>query len=215
MLPTIQIGNTVWVNKFIVGLRIYNPFSSNNPYLRLIKFKKIKTNDIVLFNVPYIYSPDSGIKMDFNTKLCKRVLGAPGSRIGAVDGHFWNNSSSNPIGVLEEQEKLRWMYDSLFIWKHSFDVVPLSFPQWNIKNWGPILVPQKGMKISLDNFTRELYRQVIEYEKGEPLDNTETEYVFNGNYYFVVGDNVADSYDSRYWGFLPENFIIGIVCKID
>ena len=37
------------------------------------------------------------------------------------------------------------------------------------------------------------------------------EYTFDNNYYFVIGDNVIDSFDSRYWGFLPEDFVIGIV----
>ena len=36
-------------------------------------------------------------------------------------------------------------------------------------------------------------------------------HVFLNNYYYVVGDNVTDSYDSRYWGVLPENYIIGVV----
>jgi signal peptidase I len=65
--------------------------------------------------------------------------------------------------------------------------------------------------MALDGFTRELYRKVIEYETGTPLDESLTEYTFQGNYYFAVGDNAMSSFDSRYWGFIPEDFIIGIV----
>jgi len=117
-----------------------------------------------------------------------------------------------PVGVLEEQEKLRWMFDSLFIWRQSYDVIPLSSKDWNIKNWGPLLVPAKGMTVKLDSLTQELYRPVIEYETDLSLDESLKEYTFLDDYYFVVGDNAMDSYDSRYWGFIPKDFIIGVVC---
>ena len=103
------------------------------------------------------------------------------------------------------------MFDSVFIWQKCYDVIPLSMPKWNIKNWGPLVVPAKGLTIILDDFLRELYRQVIEYETGKDLDEALTEYSFREDYYFAVGDNAMDSYDSRYWGFIPEKFIIGIV----
>ena len=104
------------------------------------------------------------------------------------------------------------MFDSLFIWRQSYDVIPLTRDEWNIKNWGPLTVPSKGLTVELDSFTLELYRQVIEYETDLALDENPGEYTFKENYYFVVGDNAMDSYDSRYWGFIPESFIIGVVC---
>ena len=82
---------------------------------------------------------------------------------------------------------------------------------WNIKNWGPLIVPAKGMTIEIDDQTRELYRQIIEFETKKELDNNCTKYTFIGDYYFAVGDNAINSNDSRYWGFIPEDFIIGIV----
>ena len=72
-------------------------------------------------------------------------------------------------------------------------------------------MPAKGLTVTLDDFTRELYRKVIEYETGGPLDESLKEYTFRGDYYFAVGDNAMSSFDSRYWGFIPEDFIIGIV----
>ena len=103
------------------------------------------------------------------------------------------------------------MFDSVFIWNDNYDVIPLTLHRWNIKNWGPLVVPEKGMKVSLDGFTRELYRQVIEYETGDVMSDDLEEYSFKGDYYFALGDNSMNSYDSRYWGFIPEEFIIGIV----
>ena len=115
------------------------------------------------------------------------------------------------------------MFDGFFRMTNSYEVIPYSHSDWNIKNWGPVIVPAKGQTMILDDFTRELYRKVIEYETGEPLDITLneytfqkdyyfavgdnamstdsiTEYTFRKDYYFAVGDNVISSFDSRYWG---------------
>jgi signal peptidase I len=94
---------------------------------------------------------------------------------------------------------------------NSYEAVPFKRKDWNRKNWGPVIVPASGLTMSLDDFTRELYRKVIEYETGKPLEESVAEYTFKKNYYFAVGDNAMSSYDSRYWGFIPEDFIIGIV----
>ena len=72
-------------------------------------------------------------------------------------------------------------------------------------------MPAKGVTATLDVFSRELYRQIIEKETGEILTDSITEYTFRKDYYFAVGDNAISSFDSRYWGFIPEDFIIGIV----
>ena len=186
MAPTIQPGERICVIK------------------RLCFMQKVMPNDIIIFNKP--------VNAKGEDVYCKRVLGCPGDRIGAVDGHCWNDKVLRPIGVVGEQEKLRWMFDGFFTMSNSFEVFPFTRKDWNLKNWGPITVPATGLSVSLDVFTRELYRQVIEFETGKTLEDTVTEYIFRGNYYFAVGDNAMSSFDSRYWGFIPEDFIIGIVC---
>lgn len=216
MMPTIQVGEKVVVSKVWHGLRLYNPYSKKRDrFVRLKGISRIEPNDIILFNVPFVNDPLYGIVMDWNVKYCKRVLGVPGDRIGTSDGHCWNDRVLCPVGVVDEQEKLRWMFDSLFIWRQTYDVIPLYSNEWNIKNWGPVIVPAKGMTVKLDSLTRELYRQVIEYETDLSMDDNLKEYTFIDDYYFVVGDNAMDSYDSRYWGFIPQDFIIGVVCGKD
>ena len=89
---------------------------------------------------------------------------------------------------------------------------------------GPLYVPKMGVSIELNMYNYKLYRLIIEYETGEKLrfkDGRATlngesidEYEFKGNYYFFCGDNVADSKDSRYLGFVPEEFIVGVVNRI-
>lgn len=184
MAPTIQPGERVRVVK-LFGLR------------------KIRPNDIIIFDKPVAASKEE--------LYCKRVLGCPGDRIGAVDGHCWNDQYLKPVGVIEEQEKLRWMFDGFFRMANSFDVIPFTESDWNIKNWGPLIVPAKGLTMTLDDLTRELYRRVIEYETAGTLADSVNEYTFLKDYFFVVGDNTMSSFDSRYWGFIPEEFIKGIV----
>ena len=212
MLPTIELEESVYVWKPLYGWRLYG-FRSKSPkhFYRIHGFRDIVPGDVILFNLPYIGNNIEKIAFNSKEEYCKRVLGTPGDRIGAVDGHYWNDKYLKPVGVLEEQERLRWMFDGYFRMINSYEVIPYSDSDWNIKNWGPVIVPAKGQTMSLDDFTRELYRKVIEYETGEPLDETLKEYTFQKDYYFAVGDNAMSSFDSRYWGFIPEDYIIGIV----
>jgi signal peptidase I len=90
---------------------------------------------------------------------------------------------------------------------------------WNVDNYGPIIIPKKGWTVKLDSLTFPLYERCIRvYEhnkveiKGKAIlingIKTNT-YTFNLNYYWVIGDNLHDSEDSRYWGFVPEDHVVG------
>lgn len=213
MEPTIITGKRVFVNKSLMGARIgfgHIGKSNHMGFYRLKGIRDVNPNDIICFNFPH--KNENLTAMGLGDEIyCKRVLGCPGDRIGAVDGHCWNDKVLRPIGVVEEQEKLRWMFDGFFKITNSFEVLPHAKNNWNLKNWGPIIVPAKGMTIDCNDNTRELYRQVIEYETGVTLEDSVEEYTFHNDYYFAVGDNAMSSFDSRYWGFIPEDFIIGIV----
>lgn len=215
MNPTLVPGDNVWVNKMLYGPRIYKSFDFEDHAplncFRLPGLRKIKPGDVICFNNPLGYDKWTVIEFKINYVYCKRVVGTPGDTIGIKDGITWNNNYNGVIGVIDNQIAIRNTPDSI-LWRTAFmGTMPFTRPMWTMKNFGPLYIPEKGVTIELDSIGRAIYGPVIEYETGSWPTYEMTSHTFIHDYYFAFGDNSLDSNDSRYWGFIPEDFIIGIV----
>ncbi|WP_019539957.1 signal peptidase I [Proteiniphilum acetatigenes] len=223
MEPAIVPGDYVLVNKLAYGARLFDLFSAVEgkevKIKRMPGFTRIKNNDVVVFHIPH---PNTWNKIEMNMSkyFIKRCIGIPGDTLRIVNGIYSVNSdTAKRLGNYLEQLALsdkpiellpRGVYNT-FPWD--------SVLNWNIKNFGPLYIPRKGDSIILDRTNILIYKKIIEWEKGYSLsfendtlrDNAKPlqTYTFSHNYYFMGGDKVENSQDSRYWGLLPDDLIVG------
>lgn len=226
MSPTLKNGEKVRVNKLIMGARIYTSFDFSDPELKCFRMPgsgSLDVGDIAAFNYPYGWD-ENRIGFRINYVYIKRCIGCPGDTLSIING-FYSNSRflGRTIGNAAGQEELLATPDSVLA---QSGIYMTAFPysqtlDWDIRNMGPLYIPRQGKTVKMAPAAFDLYKRVIEYETGVlPRmknghiylgDKKMDTYTFAGDWYFFGGDNILDSRDSRYFGFVPEDFIIGVV----
>ena len=229
MFPTLIPGDRVIVDKTIMGARIYTDFHFRKGGQRLDCFRTkgrrpLRHNDIAVFNFPRPKWKE--ISFEINNVWCKRILALPGDTLFVENGFYRNNNFDGTLGVIENQKKLADIPDSVLMTQNGYITAWLVPVKWTIKNMGPYYIPRNGDVIRFSPNDVTLYHDIVKLETDKELTwNWEADsamldgkciesYTFQGNYYFLAGDNVLDSTDSRFWGLVPEDYIVGVVKMI-
>jgi signal peptidase I len=216
MEDTILVGDFVLVNKFIYGSSSpkYIPFTEVEiPFFRLPSLREPRAKDIVVFEWPG--DRDLVKAKELGVNYVKRCIGTPGDTIQIINKVVYVNGKEFWI-----PPHIKYLSP----YPKSKDLIePRIFPRgmpWNEDNYGPLIVPKKGYVVPLSLNNIDQWRTAIDRENGKEVVEVRgnvitiegkpvTSYTFKKNYYFMMGDNRDDSLDSRFWGFVPRDLIVG------
>lgn len=217
MQPTIIPGDNILVVKPLLGARLFDVSASLNGEVVDIKrtpgISAFSRNDVLVFNNPIARNWEK-IEFDVMKYFVKRCIAISGDTLIIENGFYGVKGVSEDLGNITSQHNLNQHTES---WVDNGVLYGLN--GWTIRNFGPLYIPRKDDEIEVNIANVQAYKRLIEYETGKTiliksgivyLDNCELQsYKVKQNYYFMGGDNVLNSQDSRYWGLLPESFIVG------
>lgn len=215
MTPTLRAGERIWVEKWTLGARIYKKYDFSSSVLSCFRMPGIghlSPGDIAVFNSPDGGNPGS-IGFKINYVYAKRCIGTPGDTVRIVKGFYYNSSlPGRLLCPAEAQARLSFLSseeaDSVRMYRKSIKNVP-----WSARDFGPMVIPAKGCTMTFDSLTAAAYAMAVEYETGRRPVVGET-YTFRGDWFFFGGDYVLNSRDSRYFGLIPSEYIIGKVLPL-
>lgn len=220
-IPTGSMENTLLPGDFIlVNKTAYSISTPRRIPIFNIKFSKIRLfnlnkpirNEVIVFEFP---GNSNELKPLNGENYVKRIIGEPGDLLQIIDKKVYVNGKiiSNPVTSLIDSS------DIIMKGRQGKDIFPPG-NKWNRDNYGPISIPYKGMYIDINTNNIEEWGIIIDREFGKKVVSVEgtvvtindkpvRSYKFKKDYYFVLGDNRDNSLDSRYWGFVPDDKIIG------
>lgn len=215
MEQTIMVGDFLFVNKFIYGMSSPRniPFTNVElPYFSLPPISDPEKGDIVVFEYP---GDRDAMRSTEIMNYVKRCIAVPGDTLEIKNKVVFINGKETPIPS-------HIQYLDPYI-EPSGVANSNIFPKgsgWNKDNYGPLVIPKKGEVIPLSTENIEKWRTIIDREFGTRVvgvkDGKVTingkvveSYALKDDYYFMMGDNRDDSADSRFWGFVPREKIVG------
>jgi signal peptidase I len=209
----VMTGDLLFVNKFIYGGTSPRniPFTNVRlPWFRVPAIRSVERGDVIVFVFPGYRDEITPEEFTFYLKRC---VGLPGDTIRVVNRVLYVNGTPAPLP--------RNLHFSIPYVASPKGVEDRIFPrgaQWNEDNYGPIVVPKKGMVIPLNRSTLPRWETFVRREGHEVqadgdvvrLDGKAvTEYTVQRDYLFGMGDHRDNSLDSRYWGFIPRENLVG------
>jgi signal peptidase I len=226
MSPGIIAGDFIMAEKWTYGARIFTglKFGKNEdpPLKRVPGLGHIRRGDVVVFNFPHRRTWDT-VRMHLNLFLVKRCIGLPGDSLSIVNGYYHISGRQDTVGYVSGQKQLvrhRNLLDSSIMRTYPADTAI----HWDALNFGPLYIPEVGSTIALTPHNFVLFHRQITYETETVVhmkdslvylnDSLVHEYTFRTNWYFMAGDQVMNSQDSRHIGLIPEKYIIGKACII-
>ncbi len=214
MEDTVLAGDFLFVNKFLYGGSTPRHIFYTNiriPYFSVPGFRKVRPNDVIVFEFPGMR--DEVKPREFHYYL-KRCVALSGDTLEIRNRVLYIN------GI--EFQRPKYMRTDPRPPMSAGQTDPRIFPKgmpWNEDNYGPLYIPGKGDTLFLDSGSFESWRVFIEREGSSALMTREGNITIDGvatdhfivrrNYMFGLGDNRNNSLDSRYFGLIPQDLLIG------
>jgi signal peptidase I len=208
MEDTLLQGDYVFINKLIYGPKTpeYIPFTNIKiPRIKIPPLKDLNIGDVIAFEFPGEKDQLKSVKDEI---LVKRCIALAGDTLQIENNEIFIRNKKFKMNEKPEEKTDFYIDSDIFFYQLGF----------NKKKFGPIRIPKAKDTIKIDYNNYSLWKTFIEREghtadsKGLTvyIDGKESGYyIVEKNYCFVVGDNINNSYDSRNWGFLPVDNVIG------
>jgi signal peptidase I len=209
----VMTGDLLFVNKFIYGGTSPRniPFTNVRlPWFRIPGFRDVERGDVIVFVFPGYR--DEVAPEDFTFYL-KRCVALPGDTLQVVKRVLYVNGKIAPV-----PRNIHFSFPRMVSGMGVDDRIFPKGAQWNEDNYGPIVIPKKGTMIHLDQTTiaawdtfivREGHTLAVKNNRIEIDGKQASEYTVQRDYLFGMGDHRDNSLDSRYWGFIPRENLVG------
>ena len=150
------------------------------------------------------------VPLQYRTPYIKRCVALPGEDFLIHKGEIYNPAHKEYDSLLEHRLSRNRVKQISAETPEKFRMLFPYTHQWHQNYMGPFKAPALDRAFWLDEDNLAQYKRIIQREQLEhPAFGLPYQYQFQQNYYFMMGDNIHNSMDSRYWGFLPEDHIIG------